>query len=100
MVLVCIQLDACNSCQIQVTSGEKKHHCRNCGHVLCTSCADKHHIALEDVGHFSPVRVCLKCLRSRRVEQPPVSEEAMEEAASSSSSFKSVNINRSGSSKF
>ncbi|KAG5467012.1 hypothetical protein LSCM1_01191 [Leishmania martiniquensis] len=42
-----------------------RHHCRNCGRLVCANCSEKRAI-IEDLGYDSPVRVCYDCFRQRR----------------------------------
>ncbi|KAG5466478.1 hypothetical protein LSCM4_01629 [Leishmania orientalis] len=42
-----------------------RHHCRNCGRLVCANCSEKRAI-IEDLGYDTPVRVCYDCFRQRR----------------------------------
>ncbi|CAJ1993244.1 FYVE zinc finger containing protein [Leishmania donovani] len=41
-----------------------RHHCRNCGRLVCANCSEKRAI-IEDLGYDTPVRVCYDCFRLR-----------------------------------
>ncbi|KAG0572031.1 hypothetical protein KC19_VG063500 [Ceratodon purpureus] len=61
-----IEPDQCTTCQKELNEvTEKKHHCRNCGQISCADCCNNL-IVLEDLGYFSPVRVCGGCYESRQ----------------------------------
>lgn len=60
-----LQPDQCTTCQKELNATEMKHHCRNCGQISCADCCNNH-IVLEDLGYFSPVRVCGSCFESRQ----------------------------------
>ncbi|KAG9509041.1 RUN and FYVE domain-containing protein 2 [Fragariocoptes setiger] len=48
----------CTQCQQVFSLTNRKHHCRNCGRVLCTKCSDQ----VIDMAYSSkPVRVCDHC---------------------------------------
>ena len=50
---------ACMKCR-EPFKLKRRHHCRNCGHVICGSCSSKS-IELPEVGHLTPVTVCDSC---------------------------------------
>jgi rubrerythrin len=41
-----------------------RHHCRNCGRLVCANCSEKRAI-IQDLGYDTPVRVCFDCARLR-----------------------------------
>ncbi|KPA86518.1 hypothetical protein ABB37_00664 [Leptomonas pyrrhocoris] len=41
-----------------------RHHCRNCGRLVCANCSEKRAI-IQDLGYDAPVRVCFDCARLR-----------------------------------
>eukprot|EP00850_Spirogloea_muscicola_P018850 SM000177S03183 [mRNA] locus=s177:89339:105711:+ [translate_table: standard] len=58
------QVAACMACSRKFSLVERRHHCCNCGRVVCGHCAS-HRIALEDLGYFTPARVCGDCYELR-----------------------------------
>eukprot|EP00794_Sanderia_malayensis_P013824 gene13826-15269_t len=50
----------CGSCDAQFGLVVRKHHCRKCGNVFCSSCSDKY-LPVPDEHLYDPVRVCVKC---------------------------------------
>eukprot|EP01004_Peranema_trichophorum_P004997 NODE_387_length_2820_cov_59.897664_g332_i0.p1 GENE.NODE_387_length_2820_cov_59.897664_g332_i0~~NODE_387_length_2820_cov_59.897664_g332_i0.p1 ORF type:complete len:881 (+),score=134.76 NODE_387_length_2820_cov_59.897664_g332_i0:47-2644(+) len=50
----------CATCSCPFTLVRRRHHCRNCGHVVCGSCS-AHNFFLPNMG--SAVRVCNSCFR-------------------------------------
>lgn len=53
----------CMRCSITFWMGRRKHHCRNCGQVICAECAE-HELPLPHQSLFQPVRVCNICYDS------------------------------------
>lgn len=51
---------ACMQCGYKFTTVYRRHHCRNCGHVLCSTCTSKR-IPVLNLGYKKPVRVCDRC---------------------------------------
>jgi pimeloyl-ACP methyl ester carboxylesterase len=51
----------CELCLRQFTVFIRRHHCRNCGNVVCNDCSLQR-IPLPHLHQESPVRVCDKCL--------------------------------------
>ncbi|PSS24724.1 Vacuolar protein sorting-associated protein [Actinidia chinensis var. chinensis] len=49
----------CQGCSSQFTLINRKHHCRRCGGIFCSSCT-QHRMVLRGQGD-SPVRVCEPC---------------------------------------
>ncbi|KPI86492.1 hypothetical protein ABL78_4432 [Leptomonas seymouri] len=41
-----------------------RHHCRNCGRLVCANCSEKRAI-IQELGYDTPVRVCFDCARLR-----------------------------------
>lgn len=98
-----VQSDTCNSCQIQIMASDTRHHCKNCGQVLCFNCAYSYELPLEDLGHFLPVRICERCYQTRKASQPLATKgtaDPEEVVTEGSFLLKSANYNRSESSKF
>jgi WD40 repeat protein len=53
-------VEACASCRSRFTALNRRHHCRNCGRVMCGNCSS-YRIELPDLHHLKPVRVCKDC---------------------------------------
>lgn len=41
----------------------RRHHCRNCGRSICSSCHGKEQLALPHFGISDPQRVCITCYK-------------------------------------
>merc|ERR1719399_824093 len=41
--------------------GERRHHCRKCGKLVCNACS-KTRRRLPELGYSQPVRICLMCV--------------------------------------
>lgn len=41
----------------------RRHHCRNCGRSICSSCHGKEQLALPHFGITEPQRVCITCYK-------------------------------------
>eukprot|EP00808_Paulinella_micropora_P000673 g43933.t1 len=50
----------CMNCKVVFTFVVRKHHCRNCGGIFCSSCSNKK-MAILKYGLTDPVRVCQNC---------------------------------------
>jgi len=53
-------VNECLICNIKFTVTSRKHHCRLCGRIYCTKCADKK-VPIPALGYKDEVRVCDKC---------------------------------------
>ncbi|KAG0246344.1 hypothetical protein BGX31_002955 [Mortierella sp. GBA43] len=51
---------ACQICTRTFNAVRRKHHCRQCGRVLCNDCSSRS-IALPQLGYTKAVRVCNDC---------------------------------------
>eukprot|EP01129_Flabellula_baltica_P012838 TRINITY_DN585_c0_g1_i3.p1 TRINITY_DN585_c0_g1~~TRINITY_DN585_c0_g1_i3.p1 ORF type:complete len:1033 (-),score=190.91 TRINITY_DN585_c0_g1_i3:1453-4092(-) len=54
----------CQLCTTTFSIFLRKHHCRNCGKVICGPCSD-FQMRLPEIGYHNPVRVCSKCYTSK-----------------------------------
>ena len=51
---------ACMRCDMPFGALRRRHHCRNCGAVVCVSCSTRR-LPLLKLGYIEPVRVCDGC---------------------------------------
>ena len=52
--------ESCVDCKVKFTIYERKHHCRNCGQVFCSSCS-QYQAEIPRLNILQPVRVCKSC---------------------------------------
>lgn len=53
---------SCQRCGTKFTWTTRRHHCRACGRVLCSTCAPQNQtLRLTHLGYKDPVRVCHDC---------------------------------------
>ena len=52
--------ESCVDCKVKFTIYERKHHCRNCGKVFCSSCS-QYQAEIPRLKIMQPVRVCKSC---------------------------------------
>ena len=57
------EVSNCTRCKARFNWIKRKHHCRNCGDVVCNPCS-KQHFNLKHLGSGKPVRTCDKCFAS------------------------------------
>lgn len=50
----------CMHCGAEFTIFTRRHHCRNCGVLVCHNCSSRKRI-LPDLGYIQPVRICSRC---------------------------------------
>jgi len=50
----------CKRCEQGFSVTKRRHHCRNCGEIYCSSCSSKL-ISIPRFGYIKPVRVCMDC---------------------------------------
>ena len=54
------EVDACMHCSAKFSLFKGKHHCRNCGDIICNDCS-KHRIVLSNIKSSKGQRVCNVC---------------------------------------
>jgi WD40 repeat protein len=54
------EVEACSSCKTKFTTLNRRHHCRNCGRIVCGACSPNR-MEIVELGHLKPVRVCNDC---------------------------------------
>lgn len=57
----------CTECNSSFTTINRRHHCRNCGHIFCGDCTSKR-AALKKLAYKKKVRVCDRCFINRERE--------------------------------
>ncbi|XP_050700499.1 WD repeat and FYVE domain-containing protein 3-like isoform X2 [Eriocheir sinensis] len=57
--------DTCANCQVKFSIYERRHHCRNCGHLFCSKCS-RFESEISRLRILKPVRVCQKCYTTLR----------------------------------
>ncbi|XP_063865461.1 WD repeat and FYVE domain-containing protein 3-like isoform X1 [Scylla paramamosain] len=60
--------DACANCQVKFSIYERRHHCRNCGHLFCSKCS-RFESEISRLRILKPVRVCQKCYTTLRYDK-------------------------------
>ncbi len=50
----------CNQCEKSFSSLRRKHHCKICGMIFCSSCSHKK-VVLATIDPKKPSRVCINC---------------------------------------
>uniref|UniRef100_A0A673CCH4 phosphatidylinositol-3,5-bisphosphate 3-phosphatase n=1 Tax=Sphaeramia orbicularis TaxID=375764 RepID=A0A673CCH4_9TELE len=61
----------CYGCESRFWLATRKHHCRNCGNVFCSSCCDQK-IPVPSQQLFEPSRVCKNCYSLLQLSSPPL----------------------------
>lgn len=63
-------VERCGKCQAGFSWVNRKHHCRNCGDVICDDCSPQHdYRPLIHLGYTTPVRVCRGCVHQLRTAE-------------------------------
>jgi hypothetical protein len=62
----------CVQCQVEFTPFRRRHHCRRCGEIVCSSCSSFHVVALAR-GPLK-IRMCVKCLEQKNYTQSDLGE--------------------------
>jgi len=73
---------ACVDCGVKFTIYERRHHCRNCGQLYCSSCSKWSH-EIPKFKISKPVRVCKACYDSLTAEKAAASSNVAPATAAS-----------------
>ena len=67
----------CHICSVTFSFFTRKHHCRACGEVVCSSCSPA---KIAVAGYLTPELACTTCINSSRKasQQPSISPETAE----------------------
>ncbi|CAJ0929042.1 unnamed protein product, partial [Mesorhabditis belari] len=58
----------CNACQLTFTMAKRKHHCRACGRIFCSTCSSGR---IRLPSSSQPVRVCSACFHHLQLVYDP-----------------------------
>jgi hypothetical protein len=70
--------DSCQDCKVRFTIYERRHHCRNCGRLYCSSCS-RYQADIPRLSIHQPVRVCRACFTELNLGSGPKSKKQMPE---------------------
>ncbi|CAD6992636.1 unnamed protein product [Ceratitis capitata] len=57
----------CTGCSKEFSLTRRKHHCRSCGDIFCSSCSEHTLALLNDQGQLGkPARVCDRCYETKK----------------------------------
>ena len=72
-----IASNVCMGCGVALTFFRRKHHCRNCGRIMCSNCLPKR-VLMPHISTSSLCKVCLKCYDeiTNEAKHSPAEEEA------------------------
>ncbi|VDN90901.1 unnamed protein product [Brugia pahangi] len=60
----------CTQCMQKFSLAERRHHCRNCGHIFCSRCS-RFETDIKHMKISKPVRVCQSCFLRLKAEGVP-----------------------------
>lgn len=66
-------------CQTTFWFGRRKHHCRNCGNLVCGDCSSNS-LPLPSEQLYHPVRICDACFSKRKSVDEGEEKEATPDA--------------------
>ncbi|KAL3982042.1 Beige/BEACH domain family protein [Acanthocheilonema viteae] len=58
---------SCTQCMQKFSLAERRHHCRNCGHIFCNRCS-RFETDIKHMKISKPVRVCQSCFLRLKAE--------------------------------
>ncbi|OZC09884.1 hypothetical protein X798_02990 [Onchocerca flexuosa] len=59
--------NSCTQCMQKFSLAERRHHCRNCGHIFCSRCS-RFETDIKHMKISKPVRVCQNCFLRLKAE--------------------------------
>ncbi|KAM3726430.1 WD repeat and FYVE domain-containing protein [Dirofilaria immitis] len=62
--------NSCTQCMQKFSLAERRHHCRNCGHIFCNRCS-RFETDIKHMKISKPVRVCQICFMRLKAEGMP-----------------------------
>lgn len=71
----------CMRCSLKFTVAHRRHHCRNCGYLVCGACS-KNRVMIEHIHPTKPLRICMQCHREL-VDQELVAPEIIRQRGDS-----------------
>jgi len=60
------QVVSCRVCQKSFSLLRRKHHCRACGHVVCSTCLP---VSIPVAGYAQPAKACIPCVEEYKLKQ-------------------------------
>nr|XP_029723032.1 protein RUFY3-like [Aedes albopictus] len=63
----------CKSCNKEFSMTRRKHHCRNCGNIFCSSCSE-HMSVIPGEASGKPMRVCDSCWQKLASSPTPIAK--------------------------
>jgi len=69
--------DSCHACKEIFTTMRRKHHCRQCGHIFCSTCSNQKMKKIK--GYSKSVRACDDCCERDKWKDARLREVAAEE---------------------
>ena len=84
--------ESCVDRKVKFTIYERKHHCRNCGKVFCSSCS-QYQAEIPRLKIMQPVRVCKPCHIELINAKSTTKHSSNHRPSSRSSSLKKTEVN-------
>jgi len=80
------RVTSCKSCKVEFSLFIRKHHCRACGYIFCSTCSS-HTANLKLFGYTEQQRVCNECFSTKRYLNPNSTIEYKKDPISTSTSI-------------